>query len=65
MDLPPIRIARNVKLIAHHDLGGAPNVGPGIGSVSAGCTISVTRVVPPGVPSLTQRLPFPKLPCAV
>ncbi len=28
--LPPVRIAHNLKLLAHHDLGGAPNAGEGI-----------------------------------
>ena len=29
-DLPPVRIAHNLRLLANHDLGGAPNAGEGI-----------------------------------
>ena len=30
MSLPPVRIAHNLKLLGHSDLGGAPNAGEGV-----------------------------------
>ncbi|MBI4493995.1 MAG: hypothetical protein HY690_14495 [Chloroflexi bacterium] len=71
--LPAVRIERNLKLIAHSDLGGAPNVGEGlamklasggrrffyVAHESAPIAFSVLDVTDPCRPELVWQLPTP------
>src|SRR5439155_20020229 len=72
-DLPPVRIAHNLRLLANHDLGGAPNAGEGIAMkiTPAGRRIlyvahenppmaySILDVTEPTSPELLSQLPVP------
>lgn len=71
MSLPPLRIERNVKLIAHHTLDGAPNTGEGmamkvtddgrrllyVANEHPPVAMSILDVTDPSAPELVWQLP--------
>lgn len=71
--VPPVRIAHNLKLIGHSDLGGAPNAGEGFGvKITPGgrrilyiahenppMAFSVLDVTDPSKPQMLWQLPVP------
>src|SRR5439155_957545 len=71
--LPPVRIAQNLRLIANHDLGGAPNAGEGIAMKitpdgrrilyvaheNPPMAYSILDVTEPASPELLWQLPVP------
>lgn len=71
--LPPVRMAKNLKLLAHHDLGGAPNAGEGMGIKITGddrrilyiahenppMAFSILDVTDPSRPEMLWQLPLP------
>lgn len=73
MALPPVRLQRNLSLIAHHDLGGAPNAGEGmamkvtpdgrrvlyVAHENPPMCFSVLDVTDPADPRLVWQLPLP------
>ncbi|HSB72381.1 MAG TPA: hypothetical protein VLT62_23880 [Candidatus Methylomirabilis sp.] len=72
-NVPPVRIARNLKLIGHSDLGGAPNAGEGMGvkitpdgrrilyiaHENPPMAFSILDVTDPSKPTLLWQLPIP------
>ncbi|MCP5156642.1 MAG: hypothetical protein H6983_20870 [Ectothiorhodospiraceae bacterium] len=72
-DLPPVRLAHNLKLVGHDDLGGAPNAGEGIAikitrdgrrimylaHENPPMCLSVLDVSTPSAPTLLWQLPLP------
>lgn len=72
-NLPPVRIAHNLRLLAHHDLGGAPNAGEGIAIKvtrdgrrimyiayeNPPMAFSILDVTDPSRPELVWQLPLP------
>lgn len=71
--LPPVRIQHNLRLIAHHDMGGAPNLGEGMAmKIAPGgrrmlylahenppMAFSIMDVTEPSKPELVWQLPLP------
>ncbi len=71
--LPPVRIAHNLRLLAQHDLGGAPNAGEGLALTvtregrrllyvaheNPPMALSVLDVTDPREPSLAWQMPLP------
>lgn len=71
--LPAVRIQHNLRLIAHHDMGGAPNLGEGMAmKIAAGgrrimylahenppMAFSILDVTEPSRPELLWQLPLP------
>jgi hypothetical protein len=71
--LPPVRIQHNLRLIAHHDMGGAPNLGEGMAvKIAPGgrrimylahenppMAFSILDVTDPSRPELVWQLPLP------
>ena len=72
-NVPPVRLARNLKLIGHSDLGGAPNAGEGMGvkitpdgrrilyiaHENPPMAFSILDVTDPSKPTLLWQLPVP------
>lgn len=77
MNVPAVRIARNLKLIGHPDLGGAPNAGEGMGvkitpdgrrilyiaHENPPMAMSILDVTDPSKPTLLWQLPVPHADC--
>ena len=72
-NLPAVRIAHNLRLIGHHELGGAPNAGEGmmikltpqgrrilyIAHENQPIAFSILDVTDPSTPELVWQLPLP------
>ncbi len=72
-NLPPVRIQDNLKLLAHHEMGGAPNLGEGmavkiardgrrimyIAHENPPMAFSILDVTNPSNPELLWQLPLP------